>query len=149
MGAACVIGRPGAICGGTDHPTNFQPLCAGLGKSDRQSLLLQRSVAAARRALYGRRKLPTRGKLPMREVVVTVLKNSAWPWLMVAAVLIVVGLVVVDGTAGTIILACGFIALFGAGIKLISRNDPTPPQERRVPVGRDLPRPNQRSDSGI
>jgi hypothetical protein len=67
---------------------------------------------------------------------VSVLKNSAWPWLILAAVLVVVGLlVVVDGTAGTIILACGFIALLGAGIKLISRNDPTPPEERRLPAG--------------
>jgi hypothetical protein len=75
---------------------------------------------------------------------VTVLKTGAWPWLVLAAVLVVVGLLVVEGTAGTIILACGFIALFGAGIKLISRNDPTPPEERRVPVGRDLPRPDRR-----
>lgn len=65
----------------------------------------------------------------------TVLKNAAWPWLMLAAVLVVVGLVVVDGTAGTIILACGFIALFGAGIKLISGNDPAPREERRLPAG--------------
>ena len=65
----------------------------------------------------------------------TVLKNAAWPWLMLAAVLVVVGIVVVDGMAGTIILACGFIALFGAGIKLISRNDPAPREERRVPAG--------------
>ena len=82
---------------------------------------------------------------PFREVVVTVPKNSAWPWLMLAALLVVVGLVVVDGAAGSIILACGFIALFGAGIKLISRNDPTPPDgvdalgrdqvERRLPAG--------------
>ena len=61
----------------------------------------------------------------------TVVKNSAWPWLMLASLLLVVGLVVIDGAAGSIILACGFIALFGAGIKLISRNDPTPPEERR------------------
>jgi hypothetical protein len=54
---------------------------------------------------------------------------------MLAAVLLVVGLVVVEGTAGTIILACGFIALFGAGIKLISRNEPAPQEERRVPAG--------------
>jgi hypothetical protein len=67
---------------------------------------------------------------------VTVLKTGAWPWLIPAAVLLVVGLVVVEGTAGTIILACGFIALLGAGIRLISRNDPTPPEERRVPAGR-------------
>jgi hypothetical protein len=96
---------------------------------------VQHSVAAAHRSICGRRKLPTPDKLPIREVVETVLKSSAWPWLMLAAVLVVVGLVVVDGTAGTIILACGFIALFGAGIKLISRNDPTPPEERRVPAG--------------
>ena len=89
----------------------------------------------AHRAVYGRRKLPARGKLPIREVFVTVLKYSVWPWLMLAALLVVVGLVVVDGAAGSIILACGFIALFGAGIKLISRNDPTPPEERRVPAG--------------
>jgi hypothetical protein len=65
---------------------------------------------------------------------VTVLKNAARPWLMLAAVLVVVGLVV-DGTAGTIMLACGFIALFGVGIKLISRNDPAPREDRRVPAG--------------
>jgi len=67
---------------------------------------------------------------------VAVLKNAAWPWLMLAAGLVVIGLVVVDGTAGTIILACGFVALFGGGIKLISRNDPAPREEPRVPAGR-------------
>jgi hypothetical protein len=66
---------------------------------------------------------------------VTVLKTRVWPWLMLAVVLVVVGLLVVDGTAGTIILACGFLGLFGAGIRMISRNDPTPPEERRVPAG--------------
>jgi hypothetical protein len=65
----------------------------------------------------------------------TVLKTGAWPWLILAAVLIVVGLLVVEGTAGTIILACGFLALFGAGIRLISRNDPAPREEPRVPAG--------------
>jgi hypothetical protein len=93
----------------------------------------QRSVAATRRAVYGRRKLLTRGKLPTREVVVTVLKTGAWPWLIVAVVLVVVGLVV-GGTAGTIVLAVGFLALLGAGIRLISRDDPPPP-EGRVPAG--------------
>ena len=63
----------------------------------------------------------------------TVLKTGPWPWLFVAVVLIAVGLVV-EGTAGTIILACGFIALLGAGIRLISRDDPPPP-EGRVPAG--------------
>ena len=61
--------------------------------------------------------------------------KTAWLWLIVAAVLILVGAVALDGGAGTIVLACGFIALFGAGIRLITRNDPTPPEERRVPAG--------------
>jgi hypothetical protein len=61
--------------------------------------------------------------------------RTAWLWLIVAVLLIVVGVVVLDGSAGTIVLACGFIALFGAGIRLISRNDSTPPEERRVPAG--------------
>lgn len=65
----------------------------------------------------------------------TVLKTGAWPWLILAAVLVVVGLLVVEGTAGTIILACGFLALLGAGIRLISRNDPAPREEPRVPAG--------------
>jgi hypothetical protein len=65
---------------------------------------------------------------------VTILKHAARPWLVFAVVLLVVG-VVVDRAAGTIILACGFIVLFGAGIRLISRNDPAPPEERRVPAG--------------
>jgi hypothetical protein len=65
----------------------------------------------------------------------TVLKTAAWPWLVLATALIVVGGFVVEGTAGTIVLACGFVALLGAGIRLISRNDPTPPEERRVPAG--------------
>ncbi len=56
-------------------------------------------------------------------------------FLVLAVVLIALGALVVDGAAGTIALACGFIALFGAGIRLISRNDPTPPEERRVPAG--------------
>jgi hypothetical protein len=61
--------------------------------------------------------------------------RTAWLWLIVAVLLIVVGVVVLDGSAGTIVLACGFIALLGAGIRLISRNDSTPPEERRVPAG--------------
>ena len=64
-----------------------------------------------------------------------VLKTSVWPWLIVAAVLIVVALFVLEGAAATIVLACGFIALLGAGIRLISRNDTRPPEERRVPAG--------------
>ncbi len=64
----------------------------------------------------------------------TVLKTGPLPWLIVAVVLLAVALFVVEGTAGTIILACGFLALLGAGIRLISRNDPPPP-EGRVPAG--------------
>jgi hypothetical protein len=93
------------------------------------------SLVGALRAVYGRHKLSARGRAPTQEVIVTVLNTGAWPWLILAAVLILVGLLVVEGTAGTIILACGFIALLGAGIRLISRNDPTPPEERRVPAG--------------
>jgi hypothetical protein len=65
----------------------------------------------------------------------TTLKTGVWPWLIVGVVLILVGVVALDGGAGDIVLACGFIALFGAGIRLISRNDSTPPEERRVPAG--------------
>jgi len=56
-------------------------------------------------------------------------------WLLLAAVLIALGLFVVGGAAGTILLACGFVALFGAGVRLISRNDTAPAEERRVPAG--------------
>ena len=63
-------------------------------------------------------------------------KTGAWPWLAAAAVLIVLGGFVAGDPAGTILLACGFLALWGAGIRVISRNDPTPPEERRVPAGR-------------
>jgi hypothetical protein len=55
-------------------------------------------------------------------------------WLVLAVVLIVVGAVALDGTAGTIVLVLGFVALFGAGIRLISRNDERPAEER-VPAG--------------
>jgi hypothetical protein len=66
--------------------------------------------------------------------MMTVLKTGPWPSLIVAVVLLAVALFAVDGTAGTIILACGLLALLGAGIRLISRNDPPPP-EGRVPAG--------------
>jgi hypothetical protein len=67
---------------------------------------------------------------------VNALKTGAWPWLMSAAVLIALGVFAVEGAAGSVILACGFLALFGAGIRIISRNDATLPEERRVPAGR-------------
>ena len=56
-------------------------------------------------------------------------------FLVLAVVLIALGAFVVDGAARTIALAAGFIALFGAGIRLISRNDPAPRDEGRVPAG--------------
>jgi hypothetical protein len=65
----------------------------------------------------------------------TVLKTGVWPWFIVGVVLVVAGVVVLDGAAGTIVLASGCLALLGAGIRLISRNDSTPPEERRVPAG--------------
>jgi len=33
-----------------------------------------------------------------------------------------------------IALAIGFLALYGALVRFISRNDPTPPETRRVPA---------------
>jgi hypothetical protein len=65
---------------------------------------------------------------------VTAFKTGTGPWLIAATVLIALG-VFVEGAAGSIALACGFIALLGAAIRFISRNDPTPPEERRVPAG--------------
>lgn len=65
----------------------------------------------------------------------TVLKTGAWAWLILAVVLIAAGLVAVEGTARSITLACGFVALFGAGIRTISRNDPAPREEPRLPAG--------------
>ncbi|HYH88059.1 MAG TPA: hypothetical protein VEX67_02430 [Solirubrobacteraceae bacterium] len=56
-------------------------------------------------------------------------------WLLLTSVLIALGLFVVGGAAGTILLACGFVGLFGAAIRLISRNDTAPAEERRVPAG--------------
>ena len=56
-------------------------------------------------------------------------------WLVLAVVLIVLGAVVLDGGAATIVLAAGFVALFGAGVRLISRHDERPQEERRLPAG--------------
>jgi hypothetical protein len=55
-------------------------------------------------------------------------------WLLLAVVLIVLGMVL-SGGAATILLAAGFVALFGVGIRLISRNDERPREERRLPAG--------------
>ena len=56
-------------------------------------------------------------------------------WLVLAVVLLALGFFVVDGGAAPILLAAGFIALFGAGIRLISRNEPARPEEPRLPAG--------------
>jgi hypothetical protein len=66
---------------------------------------------------------------------VRILKTGAWPWLVLATALIVLGRFAIEGTAGSIVLAGGFLAVFGACIRFISRNDPTPAEERRVPAG--------------
>jgi hypothetical protein len=73
------------------------------------------------------------GQAAYWEVVVTVLRIGAWPGLIVAVMLVVVGLVA-GGTAGTMVLAVGFLALLGAGIRLISRNDSPPPRDVFPPV---------------
>jgi hypothetical protein len=64
------------------------------------------------------------------------LKSSAWPWFLLGVVLGVIGLVVLDGAAGAIVLAVGLLAIFGAGVRVISGNDSRPPDDRRVPAGR-------------
>jgi hypothetical protein len=66
---------------------------------------------------------------------VTALKTGAWLWLILATGLIVLGLFAVEGAVGSIILAAGFLALYGAGIRIISRNDTAPREERRLPAG--------------
>lgn len=65
-----------------------------------------------------------------------VLKSSAWPWLVLGVVLAIIGLVMLDGAAGAIVLAVGLLAIFGALVRVISRNDSGPPDDRRVPAGR-------------
>jgi hypothetical protein len=65
-----------------------------------------------------------------------VLKSRVWPWLVLGVVLSVIGLVLLDGAAGAIVLAVGLLAVFGAGVRFISRNDSGPPDDRRVPAGR-------------
>jgi uncharacterized membrane protein len=56
-------------------------------------------------------------------------------WLVLAVVLLALGFFVVDGGAATLLLAAGFIALFGAGIRFITRNEPARPEEPRLPAG--------------
>jgi hypothetical protein len=65
----------------------------------------------------------------------TVLKTRAWPWFALAVVLIAVGLFVIAGAVGTIVLAVGFLTLFGAGVRVVSRRDTRTEETRRVPAG--------------
>ena len=55
--------------------------------------------------------------------------------LFVTIVLVVLGLFVVPGAAGSIVLAFGFVGLFGVAVRVISRKDEKPREERRVPAG--------------
>jgi hypothetical protein len=64
------------------------------------------------------------------------LPTSAWPWFLLGLALAVIGLGVLDGAAGSVVLAIGLLAIFGAAIRVISRHDSRPPEERRVPAGR-------------
>ena len=57
------------------------------------------------------------------------------PALLVIIALVVLGFFVVPGAAGSIVLALGFVGLWGVAIRLISRNDETPREERRLPAG--------------
>jgi hypothetical protein len=57
------------------------------------------------------------------------------PALLVTIVLVVLGLFVVPGAAGSIVLAFGFVGLFGVAVRLITRNEELPREERRVPAG--------------
>jgi uncharacterized membrane protein len=56
-------------------------------------------------------------------------------WLLIGVVLIVLGAVVLEGGAAAVVLAAGFVALFGAGVRLISRRDERPREEPRLPAG--------------
>jgi hypothetical protein len=63
------------------------------------------------------------------------LKIGAWSWFLLGVVLSAVGLVVLDGAVGAIVLAVGLLTIFGAGVRFITRDEPGPPDERRVPAG--------------
>ena len=64
----------------------------------------------------------------------TALKTKTWPWFAFAAVFVGLGLLAVEGAAGSIILAVGMISTLGGCIRFISRNE-TPRDEPRVPAG--------------
>ena len=53
---------------------------------------------------------------------------------LLAIILSVLGLFVIPGGAGSIVLALGFVLLFGVGVRSISGDDP-PRKEPRLPAG--------------
>ena len=53
---------------------------------------------------------------------------------VLAIILSVLGLFVIPGGAGSIVLALGFVLLFGVGVRSISGDDP-PRKEPRLPAG--------------
>jgi hypothetical protein len=54
--------------------------------------------------------------------------------IVLAVVLSVLGLFVIPGGAGSIVLALGFVVLFGVGVRSISGDAP-PREEPRLPAG--------------
>jgi hypothetical protein len=69
-----------------------------------------------------------------QEVIVTALKTTTRPWLLLSVALIALGLFAFEGAAGSIVLAFGLVVAFGVCIRFISRND-EPREEPRVPAG--------------
>jgi hypothetical protein len=68
-------------------------------------------------------------------VDVAVLRRWAWVVLFaLGAILALLGLVVVDGSGGSIVLALGLLAIFGGAVRFISRGE-TGRNEPRVPAG--------------
>jgi hypothetical protein len=63
--------------------------------------------------------------------------RKTWPWFVLAAALVALGLFVVAGSAGTILLAVGLLALFGAGMRAAFGRAAEPPylEDRRLPAG--------------
>ena len=65
----------------------------------------------------------------------TALKTRTWPWIALAGALVALGLFAVHGVAGSILLACGLLTVFGVCIRFISRHDERPRDEPRLPAG--------------
>jgi hypothetical protein len=54
---------------------------------------------------------------------------------LVGLALVLAGLLLLDGAAGSIVLAFGLLAVFGVAVRFITRGDTRPQDERRVPAG--------------